>query len=81
MLKVNDYVCELGHSTEVFSKGQPPETIECHECGKPATKALAAPRCKLEGTSGSFPGAAMQWDRKRAEKMAQERKKSLSHGE
>jgi hypothetical protein len=29
---------------------------------------------KLEGVTGSFPGAAMQWERKRNEKMAQERK-------
>jgi len=31
---------------------------------------------KLEGVTGDFPGAAMQWERKRAEKVAAERKQS-----
>ena len=31
---------------------------------------------KLEGVTGDFPGAAMQWERKRAEKLAVERKQS-----
>jgi hypothetical protein len=41
---------------------------------------IAAPRCQLEGITGAFPGAAMAWERKREQKMAQERKHKEKHG-
>jgi|TARA_R110000851_G_scaffold44673_5_gene109663 hypothetical protein len=34
------------------------------ECGSVTDKMLSAPSFHLEGYSGSFPGAAMQWDKK-----------------
>ena len=43
-------------------------------CGQPAIRIVSKPMVKLEGVTGDFPGAAMQWERKRNEKMAQERK-------
>ena len=36
----------------------------CPECGGLANKLISAPRVKLEGWSGQFPGAAMQWEKR-----------------
>ena len=36
------------------------EGIEC-DCGSVALRLISAPRSKLDGTSGDFPGAAMRW--------------------
>lgn len=48
------------------------KVVACNECGSPATKLIPAPRCKLEGISGDFPGAAIKWakDHERAAKQA-----------
>lgn len=48
------------------------------ECGGKADKILSAPRISLEGVTGDFPGAAMSWDKKHAEKLKQEQKKANS---
>ncbi len=37
---------------------------KCPVCGAVANKIISAPRVHLEGWSGSFPGAAMQWEKK-----------------
>lgn len=50
------------------------QVTECPSCGGQADKVITAPTIKLEGYSGSFPGAAMQFDRKHREKLAQELK-------
>lgn len=36
----------------------------CIECGGKADKIISTPKVHLEGWSGSFPGAAMQWEKK-----------------
>lgn len=36
----------------------------CPLCGSDADKLISAPRISLEGISGSFPGAAMAWEKK-----------------
>lgn len=46
----------------------------CPSCGGVTVKQITAPSIKLEGVTGSFPGAYHSWERKRAEKLAQERK-------
>jgi len=48
----------------------------CPECGLPAARLISTPMVKLDGTSGAFPGEAMKWERKHAEKLKQEQKRS-----
>lgn len=80
MIRVFDFKCDDGH---VFERFVPSDTTKaiCPECGKVGLKQLAAPRCQLEGITGAFPGAYHAWERKRAEKQAQEVKRKSSHGE
>ena len=52
------------------------QITDCPSCGGQADKVITAPTIKLEGYSGDFPGAAMQFDRKHREKLAQEKKHS-----
>jgi putative FmdB family regulatory protein len=40
---------------------------ECPECGSEATRQISAPRVKLDGCSGHFPGEALKWERIRRE--------------
>ena len=75
MLRVFDFICPDGHRSEQFVSNQTDET-KCPICDKHAYKAVSAPNVKLEGWSGSFPGAAMKWERKHREKMVQERKRN-----
>jgi predicted nucleic acid-binding Zn ribbon protein len=75
MLRVFDFICPNGHRNELFVSAQTDET-KCPECDKLAQRVISAPSVKLEGWSGSFPGAAMKWEKKHKEKMAQERKRN-----
>jgi hypothetical protein len=47
-------------------------------CGAKALRQLSAPQFKLEGITGSFPGAAMKWDKKHAEQLKVEQKRNNS---
>ncbi len=75
MLRVFDFICPNGHRSEQFVSNQTDE-IQCPHCDLKAQRAVSAPNVKLEGWSGSFPGAAMKWEKKHQEKMAQERKRN-----
>ena len=75
MLRVFDFQCPNDHITESFVNSDTRE-INCSVCGQTATRLVSTPRVRLEGTTGDFPGAAMQWERKRAEKIKAERKAS-----
>lgn len=75
MLRVFDFICPNGHRSELFVSAQTDET-KCPLCDNTAHRAVSAPNVKLEGWSGSFPGAAMKWEKKHREKMAQERKQN-----
>jgi len=48
------------------------KVVRCKDCGSDANRLIPAPRCKLEGISGDFPGAAIKWakDHERAAKQA-----------
>lgn len=46
----------------------------CPQCGNNADKVMTCPQIKLEGITGAFPGAYQSWERKRKQKIAQERK-------
>lgn len=46
----------------------------CPNCGTLVDKIISTPRISLEGVSGDFPGAAMTFEKKHRQKLAQERK-------
>lgn len=73
MIKVFNYLCENGHTTEAFVDSDT-RVIQCPVCSKDALKQVSAPMFRLDGTTGDFPGEAMRWEQKRAEKLKQERK-------
>ena len=74
-----DFRCAAGHTHEALVKSKT-RTVTCKTCGKPAQRMLAAPRSQLDGCSGDFPSAAIKWEKKREEKMRQERKHKDKHG-
>lgn len=74
-----DFSCANGHIHEAFVDLHT-KTTTCPECGDTATKLISAPQVKLEGITGSFPGAASRWEQVRAEKLKQEQKTNASHG-
>ena len=80
MKVIFDFKCDNGHIHEAFVDSKVREQ-PCPECGQTSYRLISTPQVMLEGTTGAFPGAAMQWERKRAEKLAQERKVAASHGE
>lgn len=61
-MRVFDFECQNGHRHEHFVPNGQTE-VPCDTCGLVARKVLSAPAFKLEGWSGSFPGAAMKWER------------------
>jgi hypothetical protein len=73
MYRVFDFLCpHCGELTERFVKS------DVHEapCEGIANRVMSAPQVKLEGITGSFPGAYHKWERVRNEKLQQERKKA-----
>jgi hypothetical protein len=80
MKRMFDFQCDEGHTHEAYVDSEV-RSNPCPECGKPAVRLISTPHVKLDGTSGAFPGEYMKWERKRAEKLAVERKRAASHGE
>jgi hypothetical protein len=79
-LRVFDFVCSNGHKHELFV----PSNIwdmPCPTCGLNARRIISAPRVKLEGFSGSFPGAAAAWEQRRESHMKWEKKQMDANGE
>lgn len=72
-----DFECENSHLTESYVDIDT-TSIPCKVCQSEAKRKISAPATKLEPYSGAFPGAYYDWNRKRAEKMAQEKKKADS---
>jgi len=75
MLRVFDFLCPNDHLSESFVNSVTRE-INCPVCGQTALKQISTPRVSLEGTTGAFPGAAMQWERKHTQKLKAEQKAS-----
>lgn len=73
MKRMYEFVCENGHHTEKLT-GYETAQVPCGDCGGVALKTISAPAIKLEGWSGSFPGAANKFDRIHREKLAAEQK-------
>lgn len=62
MRKILDARCvDCGHVQEEF--GYLDDTFRCGSCGGEAKRIISPIKCQLEGVSGSFPGAAMKWER------------------
>jgi hypothetical protein len=72
MKRMYDFVCENGHKIERYCVYEM-QSVQC-ECGGLANRTISAPSINLEGWSGSFPGAAMKFNRKHREKLDAERK-------
>ena len=73
--RIFEFVC-VGEEHHLFEKLTDTETktLVCPHCGELSNRIVSTPRISLEGYTGSFPGAAISWERKRAEKLSQERK-------
>jgi predicted nucleic acid-binding Zn ribbon protein len=48
----------------------------CPSCGAEAKFQISAPRIALDGTDPAFPGAWDKWEKKREQKLKEERSKS-----
>lgn len=73
--RMRDFKCRNSHITELYIDDET-ESLVCEICGETAVRVVSPSLIKLEGCTGSFPGAAMAWERKRAEKMRQEQKQN-----
>jgi hypothetical protein len=78
-IRVFDFECPNGHVDEYFV-GPGTVSLKCAHCDETAKRIITAPRVNLDPISGHFPGATMSWERRREEKMAQERKNKANHG-
>ena len=59
-----DFRCgKCGNVFESYVKSSDNKHTACRECGHDAHRMISPVRSKLEGHSGSFPGAAMKWER------------------
>lgn len=79
MKRMYEFRCENGHVIERF-EDEMVRWVNCGLCHKLAERIVSAPRIGLDPISGDFPGATMAWERRREEKMAQERKNMANHG-
>ena len=73
-MRVFDYQCPEGHVTEQFVNDIN-QLLSCSTCGAITKRLVSTPTINLEGCTGAFPGAALKWDKKRQEKMAQEKRR------
>lgn len=78
-IRVFDFQCAAGHQNEMFVEADV-ISMQCVTCGKIAHRMIAGPRAVLEGITGSFPGAAMKWEKNRESHMRKERKHKEKHG-
>ncbi len=75
MKRMYEFMCADGHVTEHLIDDSR-RTALCKECSANAIRILSTPQIKLEGITGSFPGAADKWVKVRAERLRQEQKKA-----
>jgi hypothetical protein len=72
-----EFVCEDGHISEALVEDTVRE-LSCRACGKHSTRIVSMVRSRLEGISGAFPSAYDAWERKRSDKLKQEKKTSYA---
>jgi hypothetical protein len=70
-----EFLCEEEHLQERLVSDEVTK-LPCEVCGKESLRIISAPRINLEPYSGTFIGATAKWERNRAEKMKQERKRN-----
>jgi len=71
------YTYKCSHCDNTFDEyTELVEQHECPQCGSTADRIITCPQIKLEGITGSFPGAYHAWEKKRNQKIAQEQKYS-----
>ena len=72
-----EFVC-VGEEAHLFEKFTDSEnrTVVCPHCGELSNRIVSPVRSKLDGCSGDFPGESIRWEKKRAEKLRQERKQN-----
>lgn len=73
--RIFEFLCVDDHLFDSYVDSEI-RTTDCQICGKTASRIISKPMVKLEGVTGSFPGAAMQWERKRDEKLKVEQKQN-----
>ena len=75
MKVLNDYECaQCGTQAEHFVENST-QTVSCPDCSGVATKVRSVPNFVLPGNDASgFPTAYAKWEKKRAQKIAQELK-------
>ena len=71
--RIYEIICADDHLTAAYIDSES-RTTNCKVCGDPAIRIVSKPMVKLEGVTGDFPGAAMQWERKRNERIKAEQK-------
>lgn len=71
--RIFEFICEQNHITEALVDDES-RTIKCRDCSGVATRMISMPAIKLEGWSGSFPGAANKFDRLHRDKLKAELK-------
>ena len=74
-----DFKCSAGHVSEHLVH-RTTEKVTCPVCHSDAVKQIAAPRSKLEGITGSFPGAYAKWERNRKQALDVAKSKSYYEG-
>jgi len=77
--RLYEFRCTKDHITEQLVD----ETIkvsQCRECDEMATRIISPTGIYLEPFSGNHIGAYDRWDRVRAEKLKQEKKRNAEHG-
>lgn len=77
MRRIFEFLCLDNHLSEAYIDDSE-RMISCKECGKDAHRIVSKPNMKLEGITGDYPTAYDAWERKRAEKLKEERKKSYA---
>jgi hypothetical protein len=75
MKRMFEFCCEDFHVTEAYVDDSI-RVRACPICSQDAKRIISTPMFKLEGITGQFPTAYDAWERKRAEKLAVERKQN-----
>lgn len=73
MRRIFEFICTEDHKFEALVDDSV-RTNQCPHCGSNAIRIVSAPSMKLDGCSGDFPTEYDAWERKRAEKLAIEKK-------
>lgn len=73
--RIFEFIC-VGEESHLFEKftDEQNRTVVCPHCGELSNRIVSPVRSQLDGCSGDFPGETIRWEKKRAEKLRQERK-------